>query len=55
VDTFVQKLLGIVGSYATVVKIFAVVGGSFDVKTIVSSQKSRLTVLSRDQQRRKKV
>lgn len=55
VDTFVQKLLGIVGSCATVVKIFVVVGGSFDVKSVVSSQKSRLTVLSRDQQRRKKV
>jgi hypothetical protein len=54
VDTFVQKLLHIVGECTTIIKIFALVGGDFDLKNVVSTQKSRLRVLSRDQQRRKK-
>jgi len=54
VDTFVKNLLRIVSDCATIVKVFVLVGRDFDLNSVISSHKSRLRVLLRDQQRAKK-
>jgi len=52
VDIFVQNLLVLLSQCSSMVRIFAVLSGPFEVDDLVSSHKRRLSVITMDQQRR---